>query len=71
MAAALSRAGVYFSINEIKRGRRDVNIIARRGRRPDESLTAGIAGKLDSDPHVSARRLAHSLGIAPPTVCRA
>jgi hypothetical protein len=67
---ALSRTRVYFWINEVERGRTDLNTVASPGREPDESLAAVIAGKLDADPHVSAGKLAQSLGIAALTVCR-
>jgi hypothetical protein len=61
---------VYFWINKVERGRTDLNIIASPGREPDESLAAVIAGKLDADPHFSARKLAQSLGIAVSTICQ-
>jgi hypothetical protein len=67
---ALSRTQVYFWIDEVKRGRTDVNTMASPGREPDESLAAVIAGKLHTDPHFSARKLAQSLGIAASMVCR-
>jgi transposase len=55
---ALSQTQVYFWINKVKRGRADLNAIASPGREPRESLTAVIAGKLDAEPHFSARKLA-------------
>jgi hypothetical protein len=61
---------MYFWISEVKRGRRDLHTIASPGREPDESLAAIVAGKLDADPHFSARKLAQSLGIAASMVCR-
>jgi histone-lysine N-methyltransferase SETMAR len=67
---ALCRTQVYFWINEVERGTTDLNPVASPGREPDESLTAVIAGKLDADPHFSARKLAQSLGIAVSTICR-
>jgi hypothetical protein len=67
---ALSQTQVYFWMNEVKGGRMDLNTIASPGREPDESLAAVITGKLDDDPHFSARKLAQSLGIAVSTVCR-
>jgi hypothetical protein len=66
---ALSRTQVYFWINEVKRGRMDLNTIKSPGRGHDESFAAVIAGKLDADPRLSARKLAQSLGIAASTVC--
>jgi hypothetical protein len=54
---ALSRTQVYFWINEGKRGRIDLNIIAIRGKALDEGLTVEIAGPLDGNPHLSARKL--------------
>jgi hypothetical protein len=60
---------VYFWINEVKRGRTDLNTIAGPGSEPDESLAAVIASELDADPHFSARKLAQPLGIATSTVC--
>jgi hypothetical protein len=65
----LSRTQVYFWNNEAKRGRTDLNRITGPGREPDESFAAAIAGKLDADPHFSARKLAQSLGIAASTAC--
>jgi hypothetical protein len=44
--------------------------VASPVREPDEGLVAVIAGKLDADPHLSAREPASSRGIAPSTVCR-
>jgi hypothetical protein len=67
---ALSLTQVYFWINAVKRGRTDLNTIASPGRKPDEGLAAIIAGKLDANPRVSARKLAYSLDIAVSTVCR-
>jgi hypothetical protein len=66
---ALSRTEVYYWINEVKRGKADLNIVASPGGEPDEGLAIVIAGKLDADPHLSARKPAHSLGIAASTVC--
>jgi hypothetical protein len=54
---ALSRAQAYFWINEIKWSIMDLNTIASPGREPDEGFVAMIAGKLDADPHLSARKL--------------
>jgi AraC-like DNA-binding protein len=65
----LSRTQVYSWINEVKRGRTDLNTVASPGKEHDEGLAAVIDGKLDADPQLSARRLAHSLGIAASTVC--
>jgi hypothetical protein len=67
---ALSRTQMYFWINEVKRGRTDLNTIASPGREPDESLVAIITGKFDANPHFSARKLLQSLAIAASTVCR-
>jgi hypothetical protein len=67
---ALSRTQVYFWMNEVKRGRMDLDTVASPGREPDESLATVIAGKLDADPHFSARKLAQSLGIAVSTIFR-
>jgi histone-lysine N-methyltransferase SETMAR len=61
---------VYFWINEVQRGRTDLHIIANPEREPGEGLTAAVAGKLEADPHISARKLAQSPGIADSTVCR-
>jgi hypothetical protein len=66
----LSRTQVDFWINEVKPGRTDLKTIVSPGREPDEGLAAVIAGKLDVDPCLSARKLAQSLGIAGSTVCR-
>jgi hypothetical protein len=59
-----------FWISEAKQGRTDLNNSASPGREPDEGLAAVIAPKIDADRHLSARRLAQSLGIAAPTVCQ-
>jgi AraC-like DNA-binding protein len=65
-----SRTQIYCWINEVKRGRTDLNNIASPRREPDEGLAGVIAAKLDADPHLSAGKLAQSLGIAVSTVCR-
>jgi hypothetical protein len=67
---ALSRAQVYLWINEVKRGRTNLNTVASPGRESDEGLAAVIAGKLDADPHLSTKKLAQSQGIATSAVCR-
>jgi hypothetical protein len=67
---ALSRTQTYFGINEIKRGRTDLNNIASPGREPREDLAGAIFAKLNADPHLAARKLAKSLRIAASTVCR-
>jgi hypothetical protein len=67
---ALSRTQVYSWINEVKRGRTDLNTVASPRKEPDEGLAGVIAGKLDADPHLSARKRAHSLGVAASTVRR-
>jgi hypothetical protein len=67
---ALPRTEICFSINEIKRGRTDLNNIASPGTEPDEGLVNVIAAKLHADPHLSARKLTQSLRIATSMVCR-
>jgi hypothetical protein len=67
---ARSRTQIYFRINEVKRGRSDLNNIASLGREADEGLAGVIAAKLDAEPDLLARKLAQSLGIAVLTVCR-
>jgi hypothetical protein len=67
---ALSRTQVYWSINKVKRWKTDLNTIAGPARDRDDGLAGVIAGKLDADSHLSARKLAHSLGIAASTVSR-
>jgi hypothetical protein len=67
---ALSRTQVYFCINEVQRGRTDLNTITSPQRKPDEDLATVVVGKLDADPRLSARKLAQALGIAASTVCR-
>jgi hypothetical protein len=62
---ALSLTQVGFSIGEAKRGRINLNTTASPGREPDEGLAAVIAGKPDADSHLSARKLAPSLGLQP------
>jgi hypothetical protein len=66
---ALSRTQVYLWINEVKRGRTDLNTVASPGREPDENIAAAIAGKFDADPHLSAREVAQSLAIAASMDC--
>jgi hypothetical protein len=61
---ALSRTQADFWINDIKRGRTDLNNISSPGREPDEGPPGVIAAKLDADAHLSARKLAQSLRIA-------
>jgi hypothetical protein len=67
---ALSRTQICFWINEIKRGKTDLNNIASPGRELDEAIAGVIAAKLDADPHLSAPKLAQSLRIAASTGCR-
>jgi hypothetical protein len=67
---ALSRRQIHFWINEIKRGRTDLNNIASPGREWDAGLTGVIAAKLDADPHLSARKLTQPLRIAVSMVYR-
>jgi hypothetical protein len=67
---ALPRTEVYFWINELKLGRTDINTTTSPERDPGEDFTAVIAGKIDANPRLSARKLAQSLGIAASTVCR-
>jgi hypothetical protein len=55
-AQGLSGTQLYYWINEVNRGRTDLNIIASTGREPDEGLAAVIAGKLDADPDISAQK---------------
>jgi hypothetical protein len=52
----LSRTQVYSWINEVQRGKTDLNTVASPGREPDEGLAAVIAGKLDADPHLSDQK---------------
>jgi hypothetical protein len=67
---ALSRTHVYFWINEVKQGRTDLKTITGPGRKHDEGLATVIVGKLDANPHLSARKLAQPLGLAASSVCR-
>jgi hypothetical protein len=67
---ALSRTQLFFWISEVRRGRTDFRTIASPGREPDKSLAAVIAGKLDADPHFSARKLAQCPEITASRVCR-
>jgi hypothetical protein len=67
---ALFQTQIYFWINEIKRGRTDLNKIASPGRELNESLAGVIAARVDANPHLSVRKLAQSLRIAASTVCR-
>jgi hypothetical protein len=66
---ALSRSTIYSWIAEVKRGRTDLSNIGSPGRTPDEGLAGVIATRHERDPHLSARKLAQSLGIAASTVC--
>jgi hypothetical protein len=66
---SLSPTQVYFWMKEVKWESTDLSTIASPGGEPDEGLTAIIAGRLDADSYLSARKRAHSLGIALSTVC--
>jgi AraC-like DNA-binding protein len=61
---------MYVWIKEVEQRRTDLNTLASPGREFDESFAALIAGKLDADPHLSASKLAQSLGMAASTLCR-
>jgi hypothetical protein len=65
----LSNADLFW-IRGIKYGRTYLNNIASPGREPEVTLVAGIAPRIDADPHLSARRLIQSMGIAASTACR-
>jgi hypothetical protein len=66
----LSRTQIYFWINEIRRGRTDLNNIAGPGGERDAGLAGVIAAKRYADAHLLARKLAQSLQIAVSAVCR-
>jgi hypothetical protein len=65
----LSRTQIYFWNGEVKQGKTDLNNNANSGRGPDEDFASAIAVKLDAYPHLLARKLAQSLGIAALTIC--
>jgi hypothetical protein len=65
----LPRTQIYCWINEIKHARTDINNITSPGREPEEGLAGVIAAKLETGPHLSARKLAQSLRIAASTIC--
>jgi hypothetical protein len=56
---------VDFWINKERLERADLGTVVNPGREPDEGLAAVIAGKLDADPHLSARSrvIVHCLNI--------
>jgi hypothetical protein len=66
---AMSRSEVYRWIRDIKGVRTDLETIGSPGRTPDEGLSEVIRHRIEADPHISARKIAHSLGIATSTVC--
>ena len=66
---AMSRSEVYRWVRDIKGGRTDLETISSPGRTPDEGLADVIRKRIDEDPHLSARKIAQSLGIATSTVC--
>jgi hypothetical protein len=67
--SAMSRSEVYRWIRDIKQGRMDLETISSPGQTPGEGLSEVMRHKIEADPHLSARKIAHSLGIAPSTVC--
>jgi hypothetical protein len=66
---AMSRSEVYKWIRDIMRGRTDLETIASPGRTPDEGLSEVIRHRIEAGPHLSAREIAHSFGIATLTGC--
>jgi hypothetical protein len=52
-----------------KGGRTDLETIASRGRTPDGGLSEVIRHRIEADPHLSARKIAHSVGIATSIIC--
>jgi histone-lysine N-methyltransferase SETMAR len=66
---ALSITQIYYWLRKVRLGETDLSDRGHPGRTPDESLAAVIAAKHERDRHLSARKLAKSLGISPTTVC--
>ena len=61
---ALSKTQVYYWVNEIKHGRKDLSDAHRPGRPVDEQLIVSIYDRVRDDPFISARMLANDLCLA-------
>jgi hypothetical protein len=68
--SAMFRSEVYRWIRDIKEGRMELETISGPGKTPGEHLSEVMRHKIKADRHLSARKIAHSLGIAPSTGCR-
>jgi hypothetical protein len=66
---AMSRSKVYRWVRDIKGGRTNLETISNPGRTPDERLAGAIRKRIDGYPHLSARKIAQSLGSATSAVC--
>jgi histone-lysine N-methyltransferase SETMAR len=67
---AYSLSTVNTWIRELIRGREDLTNQPAPGRPLNVNLAASIAAERESDPHLSARKIAKKLEVAPSTVCR-
>jgi hypothetical protein len=66
--AAMKKSQISFAVGGVGRGRENLADEERPGRPPTASLDEILAYRLERDPHVTARRLAASLGISPQTM---
>jgi histone-lysine N-methyltransferase SETMAR len=66
---ALHKTQVYYWICQVRLGREELSDLEHPGRTPDEGLAGVIAARHEKDRHLSARKLAKSLGISVATVC--
>jgi hypothetical protein len=66
--ASMKKIQVFFWVGEVRRGREDLSDEERVGRLPTAGLDEILAHRLNRDPHITARRLAASLGISPQKV---
>jgi hypothetical protein len=67
--SAMSPGEVYRWIMDIKQRRMDLETISSPGKTPGEGLSEVMRHRIEAGPHLSARKIAHSLGIATSTVC--
>jgi hypothetical protein len=65
----MSPTEVYRWIRDIKGERTDLETIASSGRMPEEGLSEVIRHRIGVDPHLCARKIVQSLGIATSSVC--
>jgi hypothetical protein len=67
---AYRKTAVYYWIKKVKRRRTELTDKEAPGKPLDGDVASVIQRQHDEDPYLSSRRIAKTVGDAPPTVCR-